>query len=60
MRPLVAHCHMGLGEAYSKKGLGEEARSALLAAIELYRSTDMVFWLPKAEFALTKADSAQS
>ena len=46
MRPLLAHCHMGLGEAYSKKGLGEEARSALLAAIELYRSMDMVFWLP--------------
>jgi tetratricopeptide (TPR) repeat protein len=61
MRPLLAHCHMGLGEAYVKTGLSEEARPELLAAIELYRCMDMAFWLPKAESALTKTtDSAQS
>jgi tetratricopeptide (TPR) repeat protein len=52
MRPLLAHCHMGLGEAYVKTGVSEEARSELVAAIELYRSMDMNFWLPKAESAL--------
>jgi tetratricopeptide (TPR) repeat protein len=52
MRPLLAHCHMGLGEAYIKTGFNEEARSELLAAIELYRCMDMNFWLPKAESAL--------
>jgi len=54
MRPLLAHCHMGLGEAYVKTGLCEEARSELVAAIELYRSMNMAFWLPKAESALAR------
>jgi len=54
MKPLFAHCHMGLGQAYVKKGLNEEARSELMAAIELYRSMDMAFWLPKAESAFAK------
>jgi class 3 adenylate cyclase/tetratricopeptide (TPR) repeat protein len=54
MRPLLAHCHMGLGEVYAKKGFSEEARSELVAAIELYRSMDMGFWLPKAESALAQ------
>ncbi len=61
MRPLEAHCHMGLGQAYLKRGLSEEARSELVAAIELYRSMDMGFWLPEAESALARiTDSAQS
>jgi ATP/maltotriose-dependent transcriptional regulator MalT len=54
MKPLLAHCQMGLGEAHVKKGLSEEARSEIVAAIELYRSMDMAFWLPKAESALAK------
>jgi len=54
MKPLFAHCHMGLGEAHVKKGLSEEARSELASAIELYRSMDMAFWLPNAESALAK------
>jgi len=54
MRPLLAHCHMGLGQAYIKRGLSEEARSELVAAIELYRSMDMDFWQPKAESALAE------
>jgi tetratricopeptide (TPR) repeat protein len=52
MRPLLAHCHLGLGEAYVKTGLSEEARSELVTAIELYRSMDMSFWPPKAQSAL--------
>jgi tetratricopeptide (TPR) repeat protein len=54
MKPLLAHCQMGLGEAYARKGLSKEARSEIVAAIELYRSMDMAFWLPKAESALAK------
>jgi len=54
MRPLLAHCHMGLGRAYIKRELREEARSELVAAIELYRSMEMAFWQRKAESALTK------
>jgi len=61
MRPLIAHCHRCLGEVYLKMGRSAEASSELMAAIELYRSMDMGFWLPKAESAFSKiSDSAQS
>ena len=52
MRPLMAHCHHGLGRLYAKIGRGAEARGALSTAIELYRAMDMTFWLPQAEAAL--------
>src|SRR5262249_54590569 len=35
MRPLVAHCHLGLGRLYGQTGRGEQARTALTTAIEL-------------------------
>jgi tetratricopeptide (TPR) repeat protein len=52
MRPLVAHCHLGLGRLYSQTGRGEQARTELSAAIALYRAMDMLFWLRQAEAAL--------
>jgi tetratricopeptide (TPR) repeat protein len=52
MRPLLAHCHLGLGTLYAKMGRAEPARAALSAAIELYRTMEMTFWLPQAEAAL--------
>ena len=54
MRPLVAHCHLGLGRLYGQAGRGEQARADLSAAIELYRAMDMTFWLPQAEAALAQ------
>jgi tetratricopeptide (TPR) repeat protein len=48
MRPLVAHCHLGLGTLYAKIGRREQARVELSTAIELYRAMEMTFWLPKA------------
>lgn len=54
MRPLVAHNHLGLGQVYIKKGEPRKARSELMAAIDLYRSMGMSFWLPEAESALAK------
>jgi tetratricopeptide (TPR) repeat protein len=44
MRPLVAHCHLGLGRLYGQTGRGEQARTALTTAIDLYRAMDMPFW----------------
>ncbi len=38
MRPLVAHCHQGLGDVYLRLGDITKARSELNAARELYRS----------------------
>jgi len=57
MRPLVAHCHYGLGWLYGQTGRGEEAHVALATAISLYRAMDMLFWLPQAEAALAQVES---
>jgi tetratricopeptide (TPR) repeat protein len=54
MRPLAAHCHLGLGTLYAKHGRRQEAHVALSAAIELYRTMEMTFWLSPAEAALAK------
>jgi tetratricopeptide (TPR) repeat protein len=56
MRPLVAHCHLGLGTLYLKTGRREQARSELAAAIELYRAMAMTFWLPQAEAGLAQVE----
>ena len=56
MRPLVAHCHLGLGRLYHQTGRGEQARAALTAAIDLYRAMEMTFWLPQAEAALAQVE----
>jgi tetratricopeptide (TPR) repeat protein len=52
MRPLMAHCHLGLGTLYRQIGRFAEAQAALSTAIELYRAMDMTFWLPQTEAAL--------
>jgi hypothetical protein len=52
MRPLVAHCHHGLGQLYSQTGQREQAYTELSTAITMYRAMDMTFWLPQAEAAL--------
>jgi tetratricopeptide (TPR) repeat protein len=49
MRPLQAHCHLGLGTLYAKIGRPKPARTELSIAIDLYRAMDMTFWLPQAE-----------
>jgi tetratricopeptide (TPR) repeat protein len=54
MRPLLAHCHLGLGTLYATIGQQEQARTELSAAIVLYRAMDMTFWLPQAEAALAQ------
>jgi class 3 adenylate cyclase/tetratricopeptide (TPR) repeat protein len=54
MRPLVAHCHLGLGTLYAKTGRQEQARTELCAAIALYRAMAMTFWLPQAEALLAQ------
>ena len=56
MRPLVAHCHLGLGTLYATIGRRTEARAALTAAVELYRAMEMTFWLPQAEAALVQME----
>jgi tetratricopeptide (TPR) repeat protein len=56
MRPLQAHCHLGLGTLYAKIGLREPARPSLSTAINLYRAMGMTFWLPQAEATLAQVE----
>jgi hypothetical protein len=56
MRPLAAHCHLGLGTLYTRTGRREQARSELAAAMVLYRAMDMTFWLPQTEAALAQVE----
>jgi tetratricopeptide (TPR) repeat protein len=52
MRPLVAHCHLGLGKLYRRTGKRQEAEEHLATATTMYREMDMRFWLEKAETEL--------
>jgi tetratricopeptide (TPR) repeat protein len=56
MRPLMAHCHHGLGTLYATIERRAEACAAVSAAIELYRAMDMTFWLPQAEATLAQVE----
>jgi tetratricopeptide (TPR) repeat protein len=49
MRPLIAHCHLGLGKLYRRTGKQQEAQEHLIAATTMYREMDMRFWLEQAE-----------
>jgi len=52
MRPLVAHCHLGVGKLSRKTKRPEQAHEHLTAAIAMYRELGMTFWLDNAEAAL--------
>jgi tetratricopeptide (TPR) repeat protein len=51
MRPLVAHCHLGLGTLYRRTGDPAKAEEHLASATAIYREMDMGFWLEQAEAA---------
>jgi tetratricopeptide (TPR) repeat protein len=57
MRPLVAHCHLGLGKLYHRTGDRAKAQEHLTTARAMYREMDMGFWLPQAETACAGGDS---
>jgi hypothetical protein len=52
MRPLVAHCHLGLGKLYRSADKRQEAQKHLTTAATMYREMGMTFWLEKAEAAI--------
>ena len=56
MRPLVAHCHLGLGKLYRRTGDRTKAEEHLLATTTMYRGMEMGFWLRHAEAALTEVN----
>jgi hypothetical protein len=52
MRPLVAHCHLGLGRLYRRTGKPEQAQEHLTTATAMYGEMDMRFWLEQAQAQL--------
>jgi tetratricopeptide (TPR) repeat protein len=52
MRPLAAHCHLGLGRLYRRTGKREQAQEHLTTATAMYGEMDMRFWLEQAQAEL--------
>src|SRR5207302_4704268 len=49
MRPLIAHCHAGLGRLYQRTGERPLAREHFTTATTMYREMEMSYWLEKVE-----------
>jgi hypothetical protein len=54
MRPLVAHCHLGLGKLYRRTGKREQAQEQLSTAATMHREMDMRFWRQQAETEMSR------
>jgi hypothetical protein len=52
MRPLVAHCHVGLGKLYRRTGDYEKAKTQLANDVAMMREMSMGLWLEKAKAEL--------
>ena len=48
MRPLIAHCHLGLGKLCRRTGQRNQAREHITTATTMYREMDMPSWLNQA------------
>jgi hypothetical protein len=49
MRPLLAHCHVGLGKLYRRTDKRDDAREHLTTATTMYREMGMTYWVEQAE-----------
>ncbi len=45
MRPLVAHCYLGLGKLSRRTGKRQEAQEHFATATSMYREMGMMYWL---------------
>jgi hypothetical protein len=48
LRPLVAHCQLGLGALYRRTGARQQARELLTTAATMFAEMDMRYWLAQA------------
>jgi hypothetical protein len=55
MRPLVAHCHLGLGMFYRATAQPESAKHHLTTAATMFRDMEMRSWLEKATAAMNES-----
>lgn len=49
MRPLVARCHLGLGELHARTGEESRAKAHLTTARDMFHEMGMCFWMEKVE-----------
>ena len=54
MRPLIAHCHLSLGDLYVQINQSDTGQRELSTALDLYRLMEMRAGLREAEIALAK------
>jgi len=54
MRPLVAHCHLGLGKLHRSKDQRELAHHHLTTATKMFAEMNMASWRDKTEAALRR------
>jgi class 3 adenylate cyclase/tetratricopeptide (TPR) repeat protein len=54
LRPLAAHCHLGLGKLCQRTGKRKQAQEHLTTAMTMYREMDMRFWLGQAQAEMRK------
>jgi uncharacterized protein HemY len=54
MRPLIAHCHVGLGKLYRRTKKHEQAKQHLTTATAMMREMEMGLWLGEAEAELNE------
>jgi tetratricopeptide (TPR) repeat protein len=52
MRPLIAHCHVGLGKLYRRIGRRQRAEEYLSTGVAMMREMEMGLWLERAEAEL--------
>jgi len=52
MRPLIAHCHVGLGKLYRRADDLKQAKVYLTNGVAMMREMEMGLWLEKAEAEL--------
>jgi tetratricopeptide (TPR) repeat protein len=59
MRPLLAHCHMGLSRLYKRTVKGDKVQEHLTVASKMFRQMGMRFWLEKAEAEMKELPDSQ-
>lgn len=52
MRPLAAHCHLGLGKVYLRMGARKQVQEHVATTTTMYRDMGMTHWLEQAEAEL--------
>jgi tetratricopeptide (TPR) repeat protein len=57
MRPLVAHCHRGLGTLFRRPAMPERADQHLTTATAMYREMGMSFWLEQEKPGMRDRDA---